>query len=90
MEQFSHLNRPGSISHSSSGVWRIQKKRKTTDRNARKKDQGSQEEKETPDVTFEVMPEEASNADADKTEAQTDEVAVESDKKPGKKIDLTI
>ncbi|MBN1847740.1 MAG: hypothetical protein JW932_04065 [Deltaproteobacteria bacterium] len=90
MESFSNLNKSGSISPSSSGIWRIQKKRRTTDRNHRKRDPNNPEEKETPDVIFDVMGEEMIPTEEDQTENQPEQERDDKEKGPGNKIDLTI
>ena len=93
MDQFSQLNKSGSISHSSSGVWRIQKKRKIMDRYARKKDPKMKEdkdEKDTEAVLIDEIHEDADHMNSEETREPTSEKSIDSDQKPQRKIDLAI
>ena len=90
MEQYSNVDGSGPISPTSSGVWRIQKKRKATDRNHRKKDQRNKGEKEDQDVIFERIHQDVSQEDAHESQKRTDHNPSDSSKKTNRKIDLTI
>jgi len=92
MDTYSSLNRTGPLSPGSTGVWKIQKKRKADDRKRQngQKEQGSKKEKEAQDTTSVKRHEKDGIVVHRDTEEQPDHGSTMPEKQIRNKIDLTI
>ncbi|MBW2609905.1 MAG: hypothetical protein JRC68_06140 [Deltaproteobacteria bacterium] len=92
MDTYARVDKPGPISPGSGGVWKIQKKRKTGDRQRQneKKEQRSKKEEEAQDTASGQGLKKESIVVNHETEEQAGYGSAKPKKRISKKIDLTI